>query len=270
MKTFAEGVLCNAVHGNDHLLGVQMRGDLRHDEDVFGRALLDWAKGSLTPEVLEREDGFTQIGAGSEVYLSEFSDWPSAERASIRHMRGRVVDVGCGAGRVALDLQRRGMDVVGVDTSPRAVKAARIRGVNEVWCLSAERLMSKIRDFDTIVLFGNNFGIFGTPQGAREILTEMARCSKPGAQIFVESTNSYCGGAPGFDRSYYHKNKGLGRAPGQARFRFRYDDMIGPWFNWLYVSRQEMRAILRGTGWHQRVVLGTQSSEPYVAVLEKD
>jgi len=247
-----------------------MRGDLKHDEDIFGHALLDWAKGAVTPEVLEREDGFTQVGAGPEVYLSEFRDWPSAERSSVRYMRGRVVDVGCGAGRVALDLQRRGMPVVGVDTSPLAVKAAKLRGVNEVWCLSVHELMSQIGDFDSIVLFGNNFGIFETPQRAREILTEMARCSKPSARLLIESTNSYCGGAPGFDRSYYRKNKDRGRSPGQARFRFRYDDAIGPWFNWLYVSRQEMRAILRGTGWHQRVVLGTQRSEPYVAVLEKD
>jgi len=34
------------------------------DSDVFGRALLDWAMGATSPEVLEREDGFTQVGAG--------------------------------------------------------------------------------------------------------------------------------------------------------------------------------------------------------------
>ncbi len=42
------------------------------DSDVFGRALLDWAEGGTTPEVLEREDGFTQVGAGPDVYLSAF------------------------------------------------------------------------------------------------------------------------------------------------------------------------------------------------------
>jgi SAM-dependent methyltransferase len=247
-----------------------MRGEMRKSEDVFGRALLDWAKGGTTPEVLERDDGFTQIGAGPEVYLSEFSGWPVAERKSIRYLRGRVIDIGCGAGRVALNLQHRGIEVVGLDSSPLAVRAAKIRGVKEVWFLPVEELASKIGSFDSIVLFGNNFGILQTPNHARQLLTDLAKSTKPGARIFAESTNAYCGGAPGLDRSYYWRNKERGVSPGQSRLRFRYDNLVGPWFNWLYVSQSEMRLILRGTGWHQKEVLGVGSSEPYVAILEKD
>ena len=163
------------------------RGDMRNSEDVFGRALLDWARGGRTPEVLERDDGFTQLGAGPEVYLSEFSGWPAAERKSVRYLRGRVIDVGCGAGRVALDLQHRGIEVVGLDSSPLAVRAAKIRGVKEVWCLPVEELASRIGSFDSIVLFGNNFGIFETANHARQVLTDLAKSSKPGARIFAES-----------------------------------------------------------------------------------
>jgi SAM-dependent methyltransferase len=238
--------------------------------DVFGRALLDWARGGTTLETLERDDGFAQIGAGPEVYLSQFGGWPAAERSSLRHLRGRVIDVGCGAGRVALDLQRRDFDVVGLDASPLAVRAAKIRGVEEAWCMPVEDLAWRVESFDSIVLFGNNFGIFGTPRRARQLLTDLAMHTRPGARIFAESTNAYCGGAPGMDRSYYRENKERGRAPGQLRLRFHYGDMVGPWFNWLYVSRSEMREILRGTGWHQARILGASSSEPYVAILEKD
>lgn len=238
--------------------------------DTFGLALLDWAKGGTIPEIVERDDGFTEAGAGPEVYLSDFKGWPAAERQSVRHMRGRVLDVGCGAGRVALNLQQRGIDVVGLDSSSLAVEAAAIRGVEEVWCTSIDTLGKKIGLFDTIVLFGNNFGIFGTPGRAREILTDWAKWTKPTARIFVESTNAYCGGAPGIDRGYYHRNKERGNMPGQARFRYHYGHSVGPWFPWLFVSRNEMREILRGTGWHQARVLGDRSSEPYVAILERD
>jgi len=218
---------------------------------------------------LERDDGFAQLGAGPEVYLSSFKDWPAAERLSVRSIRGRVLDVGCGAGRVALELQRRGLDVVGLDTSPLALRAAEIRGVKQLWCSALEELGPRIARFDSLVLFGNNFGIFGTPRRARTILTALATNTKPGARIFVESTSAYFGGAPGLDRSYYRLNKARGVSPGQGRFRFRYEDARGPWFNWLYVSAREMRLLLRGTGWYQRQVLGSDVSEPYVAVLEK-
>jgi SAM-dependent methyltransferase len=238
--------------------------------DVFGRALLEWANGGTMAEILERDDGFIQIGAGPEVYLSAFNGWPVAERLSTRHLRGRVLDVGCGAGRVALHLQHRGFDVVGLDTSPLAVKAAVLRGVNEVWCAPIEDLDRRIESFDSIVLFGNNLGIFGTPDRAHRVLTDLARSTKASARIFVESTNAYCGGAPGFDRAYYFRNKQRRVAPGQVRLRFRFGTSIGSWFDWIYVSRSEMREVLRGTGWHQTHVLGTRSSEPYVAILAKN
>jgi SAM-dependent methyltransferase len=240
------------------------------DADVFGHALLDWTQGATSPEILERDDGFTQVGAGPEVYLSPFRGWPSAERKSVRFMRGRVMDVGCGAGRVALELQRRGLDVVGLDASPLASKSAKLRGVNEVWSTPIEKLGKKIDSFDSLVLFGNNFGIFETPTRAHQILKRLAATTKPDTRIFVESTAAYCGGAPGFDRSYYHRNKANGRSPGQLKLRYHYEHLVGPWFRWLYVTRSELRSILVGTGWHLEHVLGEDLGEPYVAILARD
>jgi SAM-dependent methyltransferase len=185
-------------------------------------------------------------------------------------MRGRVLDVGCGAGRVALELQGRGVDVVGLEASPLAAKAAKIRGVCEVWSMPIEDLDSRIETFDSLVLFGNNFGIFETPKRARQILVQLAKGTKPSARIFAESTSAYFGGAPAFDRTYYHLNKARGRSPGQVKLRYHYGHFVGPWFRWLYVSRSEMRSILVGTGWHIERALVSHPSEPYVAILAKD
>lgn len=246
-----------------------MSSTRRGHDDVFGRALLDWVNGGTTVEVLERADGFAQLGAGPDVYLARFAHWPAAERQAIRTVRGRVLDVGCGAGRVALELQGRGIEVVGLDTSPRAVRAARLRGVRHVWRAPLEGLGRRLGAFDTFVLYGNNFGIFGTPRRARATLRALALATRPDARIVVESTSAYFGGAPGFDRSYYRLNRSRQIAPGQGRFRFRYEDLRGEWFNWLYVSPREMREVLVGTGWRQRQVFSAGVSEPYVAVLEK-
>jgi SAM-dependent methyltransferase len=243
---------------------------MRREDDVFGRALMDWTRGGTDPEIIERDDGFTDLSAGHDLYVAPFKDWPSSERRSIRYVRGRVIDVGCGAGRVSLYLQHRGFDVVGLDASPLAVRSSRLRGVKQAWCLSVDELSKRLELFDTIVLFGNNFGIFGTPDRVQNALGVWARRTKSGARILAESTNPYCGGAPAIDRSYYQKNKREGRMPGQLRIRSHYRGHVSAWSNWLFVSREEMRLLLKGTGWHQAKILGGRPIDSYVAVLEKD
>jgi SAM-dependent methyltransferase len=209
-------------------------------------------------------------GAGPEVYLSGVAGWPRGERQSLRHVRGRVLDLGCGAGRVTLELQNRDLEVVGLDASPLAAHAARLRGVNTVWCTSLEKLGARVGGFDSIILFGNNFGLFETPKKAHERLTQWAHLTKPDARIFLESTSAYGGAAPGVDRTYYRRNRAKGRPAGELRARYRYGDAVGGWFTWLFVGRGEVREILRGTGWHVAQVFGPHVGEPYVAMLEKD
>jgi hypothetical protein len=136
--------------------------------------------------------------------------------------------------------------------------------------MSIANLTQEISSFDTVVLFGNNFGIFGTPQRARTVLSAWAKRMPSNARILAESVNPYGSGAPGMDRNYCRQNKDRGRLPGQARLRVRYRSSATPWFPWLFVSRGEMRLLLRGTGWHQARILGPSPSDPYVAVLEKD
>ncbi|MHB8440077.1 MAG: class I SAM-dependent methyltransferase, partial [Acidimicrobiales bacterium] len=74
--------------------------------DAFGRALVSWAAGHDDPETYERPDGYVETGPGPDGYLAPFRRWPVAERLAMAQARGRVVDVGCGAGRVALHLGR--------------------------------------------------------------------------------------------------------------------------------------------------------------------
>ncbi len=242
----------------------------RKPPDTFGRAVWDWAHGGRVPEIIERDDGYFEEGAGPEVYLSSFSKWPRGERRAVREMRGRVLDVGCGAGRVALELQARGLDVVGLDASDYAVRAARLRGVKTVWRQSLDDVGARVGEFDSMVMFGNNFGLFATPERAKERLSEWAGTAKPTVRLFVESTSAYGGGAPGIDRTYYRRNRDQGRPSGELRARYRYDGAVGGWFTWLFVSRAEMSAILRGTGWHVKGIFGSQLSEPYVAMLVRD
>ena len=110
------------------------------------RALGDWARGKTDPEIFERDDGLHRGRSRSRAVRGRLRRAGSpAERRSMRYVRGRVVDVGCAAGRVPLYLQERGHDVVGLDSSPLAVRTAARPRREEAWCMSAEALTTRHR-----------------------------------------------------------------------------------------------------------------------------
>src|SRR5919106_2020681 len=89
--------------------------------DAFGSMLLDHLEGKEdVHEIVERDDGF--VSAARLNYFAPVRRWPPVERRALRFVRGRVLDVGCGAGRVAVELQDRGHDVVAIDVSPGALE----------------------------------------------------------------------------------------------------------------------------------------------------
>src|SRR5918998_6562620 len=97
--------------------------------DAYGQMLLAALEAGPQVEIVERDDGFiTASVMGTELYLAPFRRWPVHHRQAMRLVRGRVLDVGGGAGRVALHLQERGHEVVSIDVSPGAVEVCRRRG----------------------------------------------------------------------------------------------------------------------------------------------
>ena len=72
-----------------------------------------------------------------------------------RYASKRVLDAGCGTGRVGLELARRGYEVVGVDNDADMLERARARESNATWLLGDLTDIKFDRAFDTIVLAGN-------------------------------------------------------------------------------------------------------------------
>jgi SAM-dependent methyltransferase len=240
---------------------------LSPDADAIGRLIYAHYKGLRSAEVVERDDGWFDLSPGAPAYFAPFEKWPSVQRQAIREVLGRVLDVGCGAGRIALYLQGRGHEVVAIDNSPLAVKTCRQRGVRDARVCSITDVSERLGRFDTIVMFGNNFGLFGSARRARRLLKRFHTLTSPAARIVAESRNPY--DAATVDHRRYHRlNRRRGRLPGQLRLRVRYGHARTPWFDYLLVSPREMRAIVAGTGWRMSKMIRA-NGPMYVAVLEK-
>lgn len=226
--------------------------------DAFGEMLLAGAD----PEIVERDDGF--IATSMLNYFAPVRRWSAVERRALRFVRGRVLDVGVGAGRVALELQARGREVVAIDVSSGAVEVARRRGVRDVRLLALEDVDASLGRFDTVVMYGRKqLRSLASPAKARRLLRRL----RPVAERIVASSNDPYGTDDPAHLAYQARNRERGRMSGQLRLRVRYRDLVGPWFEYLIVSPDEMAEIVDGTGWQiSRLVQG--EGWPYVAVLE--
>ncbi len=168
---------------------------------------------------------------------------------------------------MALYLQQSGHKVLAIDNSPLAIKVARLRGVKAARVLSIQDIHSLRGRFDSIVLYGNNFGLFGSMQRARRLLRVMHKITSPDAAILASAADPYHTHDP-VHLAYHLRNRKRGRMSGQVRLRIRCRQFRSNWFDYLFVSISELRAIVENTGW--RVTKIVASPGPgYVAILEK-
>ena len=244
---------------------MRLRGPLAADQDAFGHLLVDLLAGREVVEVVERDDGFVFTG-DPRWYVAPFRAWWAQERRAMRFVRGRVLDVGCAAGRVGLHLQGRGHDVVGLDVSPGAVRVARERGLRDVRLGTERTALRPDERFDTILLLGNNVVLLGGEREGRALLRRLARLASPGARLLAGSYDPYQGASEDA-RAHQARNRARGRLGGVERLRIRYRGYATPWFDALFASRDEVASIVEGTGWAVRTFVDDGAG--YVAVLDR-
>jgi SAM-dependent methyltransferase len=217
-------------------------------------------------EVIERDDGLIN-GAPADHYLNEPADWQPHDHRALRLCRGQVLDIGTGAGRTAVELQRRGTAVTGLDTSPGAIDIARRRGLRDTVVATVDAYAAGAATrYDTFVLLGNNLGLLESRQRAPVFLSALARLANPGARIIAQGTDPYRTTDP-VHVGYHRRNRERGRLGGQLRLRLRYRLLATEWFDYLNCSVAELRDLLAGTGW--RISAIDDDDRPYyLAVLE--
>lgn len=242
-------------------------------DDAFGQALWDFYKNRniTTSHVIERDDGYidTPQSFCLEQYFLDYTSWSYIEKEAIKYSQGKVLDIGCGAGKHSLYLQNKNHRVLAIDNSPLTIRVAKSRGVKHAQLLSFEDTGKlKPSKFDTVIMFGNNFGLFGNFNKAHNQLKILHDITSQNGIIIATTIDPYK--TKSAEHKEYHKyNRMKGNSGGQARIRIRYKKLIGPWFDYLLVSRDELKQILSGTGWKIKKIIREKTSPVYAMVLEK-
>lgn len=102
----------------------------------------------------------------------------------------KVLDVACGTGRHAIELEARGMEVTGIDFNGAilavAEERAREQGVEPLFFKADMRCLSFSREFDAAYSFWTSFGYFEDESHDYVVLRRVAESLKPGGKFLLD------------------------------------------------------------------------------------
>lgn len=206
-------------------------------KDLFGKAILDYQTNNA-PENLITETSISEADEMSVAYLfRDFSAMPKIEKQAMKMAKGKVLDVGCGAGSHSLYLRNdKKLEVLPIDISANAIEACRLRGLENVMIQDVMKMDSNDpgNKFDTILLLMNGTGICGKLQNISDFLRQLKSLLSPNGQILIDSSDIIYmfdededgGKWIPTDRDYY----------GEITFTVFYKNEKEEPFDWLYVD----------------------------------
>lgn len=155
-------------------------------ESVFGEDYLHFYGPDLTPERNARE--------------------AEAIWRMLALQSGQVVlDIGCGHGRIANELARRGARVTGLDANARYLDRARAdaaaAGIEVEYVQGDMRALPWCARFDAALIWYTTFGYFDEADNER-VLIETAKALKPSGRALIEQINRAALLRDGLPRSF--------------------------------------------------------------------
>ncbi|TVZ51654.1 class I SAM-dependent methyltransferase [Dokdonia sp. Hel_I_53] len=200
------------------------------ETDIFGAALTDYWGGTHVEDIVVH----SSIADDDEIpipYLFRtFEEMPAIEQKALQLCKGKVLDVGSGAGSHSLWLQDNNFDVTGIDISEGAVTLSRKRGLLKTIHSS---ILEHTKTYDTLLLLMNGTGIFEKINKVDVYLKHLKSLLEPDGQILIDGSDiayMFEDEDGGFwldtHRDYY----------GEVTYKMSYGGNQGPSFDWLYLD----------------------------------
>ena len=228
----------------------------------MGRAIAEYWKTKTADRLRVFSPMFEEDEIPLTTLFRSYEDMPEIERKALDMAKGRILDVGAGAGCHSLVLQERGMDVTAIDISTLSVETMKERGVKKVL---EQDFFTLEGQFDTILMLMNGIGIVGTLDRMPEFFKQLDKMLAPEGQVLCDSS----------DISYvFETEDGIIEMPddmsyyGEHSFQMQYKDTIGEPFDWLYIDADTLKQKAGRYGYAVEVVAEGEHYD-YLARLTK-
>lgn len=211
--------------------------------DLFGKAILDFQTNN-TPEDIITETSISEADEMSVAYLfRKYEEMPKLEQKALQLCKGKILDVGCGAGSHSLYLQEKDFEVTSIDISENAIKTCQARGLKNAKVENILHLENE--KFDTILLLMNGTGIFENLATTSKYLQKLKSLLNENGQILIDSSDILYM----FDQN----EDGTFSVPadnyyGELTFSIQYKNQTEEDFPWLYLDYNTLQNACQANG----------------------
>lgn len=240
-----------------------MKNLLDPKKDPIGKALLDYLNGERQHFINVR----TSIALDEELdpayFFREYETMPELEQIALQHCKGKVLDVGAGAGSHALYLQSKNVQVDAIDVSPQSVEVMKKRGIKNSSLINFYSL--KESKYDTLLFLMNGFGMAEKLKNVSSFLNHCMSLLNDGGQLLFDSSDIHY---------LYEQEDGSfmidlnAEYYGEISYQINYRDIIGSSFNWLFLDPNKLKSICNKQNINLEI-LTEDSHYQYLAKISK-
>ncbi len=212
---------------------------LKLEKDPFGNALKAHLEGRKNLFIKVHSSAASEDHIQVKYLFRDHDDWPELEKQAIKLCKGKILEIGAGAGSHALFLQNSGLDVTAVDISEGSVEVMGARGIkNIIW---GSGLELELGGFDTILLLMNGIGIVESLDGLEKfLLTCFEKYLNPGGQLVFDSSDLVY--LLNDQESQIHNYK-ESRYYGEVAYKMEFEETLGDRFHWLFIDFATLQEI---------------------------
>ncbi|MCR9173099.1 MAG: SAM-dependent methyltransferase [bacterium] len=211
--------------------------------DPIGQAIQDYVSNDFDENIIVSSDICDDDVIPVEMLFRSYKEMPKIEQVALSLCKGKVLDVGAGAGVHAKYLLNQGVTAEAIDISPRAVKYMKNEGISARYANFFEESSG---DYDTLLLLMNGIGIAGTLSKLDAFLLHAKKLVAAHGKIICDSTD--------IKYLYEDENGGMwvdlsSEYYGNFQFQMSYKDHQTETFDWLYVDFDNLQEAAKRTGW---------------------
>lgn len=233
---------------------------MKSQNDVFGEAIKDYfLHEKVEAKITVHSDDFDDDEIPVDYLFRTFPEMPLLEQLALKKVRGKVLEVGCGAGSHALYLQDKKVDVTPIDISPLAIEIAQQRGLTKAKCVNFFELEEKEK-FDTLLMMMNGIGIVGKINRLHAFFEKAKKLLRPNGQIILDSS----------DLIYLFEDEEISASEsyyGEMRYTISYKQFKSEAFDWLYIDYNSLEVLAEMNGFRSTLIK-KGSHYDYLAQLE--